>query len=186
MWISGFWGLSQWLRSKESTCGVENAGDPGSISGQGRSSGGEPSNPLQYSCLENPMDRGAWQVTVHRVTKSWTWLKWQSMHASSFPSTICWEDCILSTEWSWEYARVHFGALYSIPLAHMSVFRPVSHCFDYSSFVIKFEIRKYQFSNFCSSFLGFFFFFGFSGPLILEWAFLFLEETSLDFRQWFH
>ena len=40
-------------------------------------------NPLQYSCLENPMDRGAWWATVHGVTKSQTWLKWLSMHARS-------------------------------------------------------------------------------------------------------
>ena len=39
-------------------------------------------NPLQYSCLENPMDRGAWWDTVHRVSKSWTWLKWLSTHTS--------------------------------------------------------------------------------------------------------
>ena len=38
----------------------------------GRSPGGGRVNPLQYSCLENPMDRGAWQATVHRVAKSWT------------------------------------------------------------------------------------------------------------------
>ena len=41
----------------------------------GRSPGGGNGNPLQYSCLENPMDRGAWWVTVHRVTKSQTWLR---------------------------------------------------------------------------------------------------------------
>ena len=45
-----------------STC---NAGDPGSIPGLGRSTGEGKGNPLQYSCLENPMDRGAWQATVH-------------------------------------------------------------------------------------------------------------------------
>ena len=39
------------------------------------------SNPLQYSCLENPMDSGAWQATVHDVTKSWTRLKQLSTHA---------------------------------------------------------------------------------------------------------
>ena len=38
-------------------------------------------NPLQYSCLENPVDKGTWQATVHRVEKSQTWLKWLSMHA---------------------------------------------------------------------------------------------------------
>ncbi len=53
--------------SKNSTC---NAGDPGSIPGLGRSSGEGNGNPLQYSCLGNPMDRGAWQATVHGVAKS--------------------------------------------------------------------------------------------------------------------
>ena len=47
-----------------------NAGDPGSIPGSGRSPGEGHGNPLQYSCLENPMDRGAWRATVHGVTKS--------------------------------------------------------------------------------------------------------------------
>ena len=58
-----------------------NAGDirdTGSIPGLGRSPGGGHGNPLQYSCLENPTDRGAWWVRVHRVTKSRTRL---SMHA---------------------------------------------------------------------------------------------------------
>ena len=46
-----------------------NAGDSGSIPGWGRSPGEGNGKPLQYSCLENPMDRGAWQVTVHGVTR---------------------------------------------------------------------------------------------------------------------
>ena len=46
--------------------------DTGSIPGLGRSPGEGNGNPLQYSCLENPMDRGAWWATVHGVTKSWT------------------------------------------------------------------------------------------------------------------
>ena len=49
-----------------------NAGDVSSISGLGRSPGGGHGNPLQYSCLENPMDGGAWQATVHGVAKSRT------------------------------------------------------------------------------------------------------------------
>ena len=55
-----------------------NAGDVrdvGSIPGSGRSPGEGNGNLLQYSCLENTMDRGAWQATVHGVTKSWTQLK---------------------------------------------------------------------------------------------------------------
>ena len=49
---------------------VYNAGDPGSIPGLGRSPGEGNGNPLQYYCLENPMDRGAWQAAVHGVAKS--------------------------------------------------------------------------------------------------------------------
>ena len=49
-----------------------NVGDLGSIPGLGRSTGEGNGNPLQYSCLENPMERGAWQATVHWVTKSQT------------------------------------------------------------------------------------------------------------------
>jgi len=49
-----------------------NAGDVGSIPGSGKSLGAGNYNLLQYSCLENPMDRGAWQAVVHRVAKSWT------------------------------------------------------------------------------------------------------------------
>ena len=49
-----------------------NAGDLGSIPGLGRSFGGGHGNPLQYSCLENPMDRGTWRATVHGVAKSQT------------------------------------------------------------------------------------------------------------------
>ena len=48
------------------------AGDTGLIPGSGRSTEGEHGNPLQHSCPEHPMDRGAWQATVHKVTKSWT------------------------------------------------------------------------------------------------------------------
>ena len=51
---------------------VYNAGDPGSIPGLGRSPGEGNGNPLQYYCLENPMDRGAWQATVHGIAKSQT------------------------------------------------------------------------------------------------------------------
>ena len=51
-----------------------NAGDMGSIPGSGRSPGRGNGNPLQYSCLGDSMNKGAWQATVHGVTKSWTWL----------------------------------------------------------------------------------------------------------------
>ena len=57
--------------AKESAC---NAGDPDMIPGSGRSPGEGNGNPLQYSCLENSMDREAWQAIVHGVTKSQTQL----------------------------------------------------------------------------------------------------------------
>ena len=59
----GFTGGSE---SKESAC---NAGDLGSGPGLGRSPGEGDGHPLQYSCLENPMDRGVWQATVHGTAK---------------------------------------------------------------------------------------------------------------------
>ena len=59
--------------SKEFAC---SSGDPGSSPGSGRSSGEGNGNPLQYSCLENSMNRGAWQATVHGVTKSRTQLSY--------------------------------------------------------------------------------------------------------------
>ena len=75
---SSILGLSCCSDGRESAC---NAGDLSSIPGLGRSAGGGHGNPLQYSCLENPMDRGIWQAMVHRVAKSWTLQKQLSMHA---------------------------------------------------------------------------------------------------------
>ena len=57
------------------------AGDTDSIPGLGRSPGGGHGNQLQYSCLENPMDRGAWQATVHSISKNQTRLKRLITHA---------------------------------------------------------------------------------------------------------
>ena len=66
--------------SPVSACSAGDAGDTGSIRGSGRSPGGGHSNPLHYSCWENPMDRGAWWITVHGVTKSWIKMKQLSTH----------------------------------------------------------------------------------------------------------
>ena len=66
---SSILGLPGGSDGKESTC---NAGDLGLIPGLGRSPGGEHGNPFQYSCLENPMHRGAWWATVHGFRKNWT------------------------------------------------------------------------------------------------------------------
>ena len=63
------------LEVKNLTANAGDTGDMGSIPGSGKSPGGEHGNLIQYSCLEKPMDRGAWQATVHGVAKSWTRLK---------------------------------------------------------------------------------------------------------------
>ena len=61
------WSVPAGSDGKESAC---NAGDPGLIPGTGRSPGEGNGNPLQYSCPENPMGRGAWWATVHGVAKN--------------------------------------------------------------------------------------------------------------------
>ena len=78
--------------SKESAC---NVGDTRLIPGSERSPGNQNGYPLQYSCLENLMDRGAWWTTVHGVTRSQAWLKWPS-------STACVVRQILN---HWEHQR---------------------------------------------------------------------------------
>ena len=77
---SGLSGLPQWLSGKESTCSAGDTGDAGLILGLGRPLEKD-GNPLQYSCLENPMDRGAWWAGVHRVTKSQTRLSMHTLRA---------------------------------------------------------------------------------------------------------
>ena len=68
-WFKQDWGFPGGSDGKESAC---SAGDPDSIPGSGRSPGEGNGNPLQHSCLENPMDGGAWSATVHGVAKSQT------------------------------------------------------------------------------------------------------------------
>ena len=70
----GSWGVPGGARSKG------DIGDRDSFPGSGRSPGGGHSNPLQYSCLENPTDRGSWWSMVHRVAKSQTQLKQLNTH----------------------------------------------------------------------------------------------------------
>ena len=74
------WGFPGGTSGKEPANGGD-IRDTGSIPGLGRSPGGGHGNPLQYSYLENSMDRGAWQAMVHKSAKCQTWLKWLSMHA---------------------------------------------------------------------------------------------------------
>ena len=79
----------QWLSSKEPVCSAGASGDMGSIHQSVRSLGGGHGNPLQCSCLENPMDRRTWWATVHRVTKSWTWLRAGHDWATEHACTLC-------------------------------------------------------------------------------------------------
>ena len=75
-----YWASQEALLVKNRPANAGDIKDVGSIPGSGRSTGGGHGNPLQYSWLENPVDRGGWQATVYRVTQSRTWLKWLSLH----------------------------------------------------------------------------------------------------------
>ena len=86
IWIIRPLGFPGAASGKEFTCAdAGDRRDMGSVPGLGRSPGGGHGNPSQYSCLENPMDKGAWWATVHRVTESQTWLKRLSMHTHLGP-----------------------------------------------------------------------------------------------------
>ena len=73
--------MARWHSGREYPASAGDARDTGSISESGRSPGGGNDNPLQYSCLENLMGRGAWLATVHRATKGRTQLKQLNMRA---------------------------------------------------------------------------------------------------------
>ena len=81
------WGLVA-LAVKNPPVNTEDFRDTGSVPGSGRSPGGGHGNPLQYSCLENPMDRGAWWATVHGISKGQTWLSDLAQHS-------CWSWCFI-------------------------------------------------------------------------------------------
>ena len=107
----------------EGKVSARNAGDPGLIPESGRSPGEGNGNPLQYSCLENPMDRGAWQATVHRVPKSRTQL-------SDFTYLACCCCCLAATQclfetyglqparllWPWDFLGKNTGIGNHLPL----------------------------------------------------------------------
>ena len=85
--ISATLGLPRWLSGKESACSARDTGDSGSIPGSRRSPGGGNGNPLQYSCLDNPMDRGACglqSVGLQRIRHFWA-----SEHACNVRTSIC-------------------------------------------------------------------------------------------------
>ena len=94
--------------------------DANSIPGSGKSPGGGHGNPL-YSCLENPMNRGAWQATVYRVSKSWTQLKWLSTHAHTVRHKTLWYALLMAhhvpSSLSTSVDATHFvflGSIYGI------------------------------------------------------------------------
>ena len=74
------WGFPGGSVVKNPPANAVDTGDAVSIHGSGRSPGGGNGNPLQYSCLENPTDKGAWWAALHAVAKSWTW---QSTHTQT-------------------------------------------------------------------------------------------------------
>ena len=67
--------LALLVKNLPANIGIGDIRDTDSVPGSARSPGGGHGNPLHYSCLETPMDRGAWRATVHGVAKSWTLLK---------------------------------------------------------------------------------------------------------------
>ena len=86
-------------RGKEPTAISGDLRDVGWIPWLGRSPGGGHGNPLQYSCLENSMDRGAWRAAVHRVRKSQTQLNQLSMHAILYSLNVAYHIDWLSIIW---------------------------------------------------------------------------------------
>ena len=97
------WASQVALVVKNLLANAGNIRDLGSIPGSGRSPGGGHGNPLQYSCLENLMDRGAWQATVHKVAQSQTLLKWLSIHAQKWNLLMAIENttylCGIGDDW---------------------------------------------------------------------------------------
>ena len=104
-------GLPRWLSGKESAC---NARDVGLIPGSGRSTGGGHGNPLQYSCLENSMDRGAWWATVYGASNSQTQLSNLTTTRAS-----CYNCCsILPTVQQFFHSYITFLKTFSTPDVH--------------------------------------------------------------------
>ena len=123
---SPLWGLPGGAVVKDPHANAADLGTTVLISGLGRCSGGGHGNPLQYSHLENPMDRGALQAIVHGVTKSWTWLSARARtHASPLyhsSSTFAGKRAQMVILWVWLTImifpticqKIHFYQLTSI------------------------------------------------------------------------
>ena len=128
-------------------------GDAGSIPGLGRSPGREHGNPLQYSCLENPVDRGAWWATVHSVAQSQTQLKQLSTHA-------IWAVCVSSSCSTW-LPILGMGSLFNCLMALICVSLITSdlknlfmclfatHVFSLVKYQIFSSLKKIELSSYC-------------------------------------
>ena len=104
--------------------------DSGSIPRSGKSPGGGHGNPLQYSYLENPMDRGAWLSMVHKVAKRWTKLKWlsiQQTHIHTHTHTQRLYTCLV-----WSYAAQRHSLMILCFLFIRISCSPLNHSFVHS------------------------------------------------------
>ena len=130
-----YYGPPWWLSDKESTC---NARDLGSVPFLGRSPGEGNGNPLQYSCRENPMGRGAWKATVHGVTKSWIWLSDNSFFHFSHPELCFIKNLLLDSsghgnwseeeEWRSDFWEVRVELFSLLESLYVTWSMPMSSC----------------------------------------------------------
>ena len=117
-WVSWCLGLPHWLSSKESACNAEAAGDMGSIPGLGRSCGGGHGNPLQHSCLENPMEPGGLQsITSPRVGHDWSDLAHTHVMAPELKG-----DQLMLSSWTFSIALIPLCILSLGPSLFLSAF----------------------------------------------------------------
>ena len=113
-----FWASQVALVVKNPPANVGDVRDTGSIPGTGSSPAGGHGNPLQYSCLENPMDRGAWWATVHRVTKSWARLKQLGTHARVLFYFLCFYLIIYTGDFAYQNLESCLSYSFSLPPTH--------------------------------------------------------------------
>ena len=112
--IEGNWASQVVPVAKNLPANAGDARDMGLLPGSGRSPGGGHGNPLQYSCLENPMDRRAWGATVHRVTQSQTWL--ERLNTPRNWPHVCSDQFVIGESWKFYKAQKGATAMSNSPL----------------------------------------------------------------------